>query len=61
LSIEKYGSEKHLTHFTLLTKNVVILEGLNLKAVPPGDYTLCALPMNIQDADGAPTRVILTN
>lgn len=61
LSIEKYKSEKHLTHFALLTKNIVVLEGLNLSGVPAGDYTLYALPLNLQDADGGPTRVILTN
>jgi arylformamidase len=43
----------------LLTRDIVILEGLNLSAVPAGVYTLVALPLNLQDADGAPTRVIL--
>ena len=61
LSIEKYKSERHLTHFALLTKNIVVLEGLNLSGVPAGNYTLCALPLNLQDAEGGPTRVILTN
>lgn len=61
LSIEKFKSEKHLTHFALLTRNVVIIEGLNLSGVPAGNYTLYALPLKLQDADGAPTRVILTN
>ena len=59
LSIDKFKSEKHPTHFVLLERNVVILEGLNLSAVAPGEYDLVALPLNLQDADGAPTRVIL--
>jgi len=59
LSIDKFKSEKHPTHFVLLRKNVVILEGLNLNSVPPGEYTLFALPLNLFGADGAPTRVIL--
>lgn len=59
LSIEKLKSESHPTHFVLLTRNIVILEGLNLSKVPPGRYRLVALPLNLQDADGAPTRVIL--
>ena len=59
LSIDKFKSEKHPTHFVLLRKNVVILEGLNLNSVPPGEYTLFALPLNLSGADGAPTRVIL--
>ena len=42
-------------------EDIVILEGLNLNSVPAGEYTLFALPLNLQDTDGAPTRVILTN
>jgi len=61
LSIDKFKSEKHPTHFALLTQDIVILEGLNLSKVPAGEYTLFALPLNLQDADGAPSRVILTN
>jgi arylformamidase len=59
LSIDKFRSESHPSHFALLSKNIAIIEGLNLSAVPPGQYTLVALPLNLQDADGAPTRVIL--
>jgi arylformamidase len=61
LSIDKYKSEKHPTHFILLERNVVILEGLNLSAVAPGAYQMIALPLNLQDSDGAPTRVILVS
>ena len=61
LSIDKFKSERHPTHFALLTRDIVILEGLNLSKVPAGEYTLLALPLNLQDADGAPSRVILTN
>jgi arylformamidase len=61
LSIDKFRSESHPSHFVLLKQNIVIIEGLNLSAVPAGEYTLAALPLNLQDADGAPTRVILTD
>jgi arylformamidase len=61
LSIDKFKSPSHPTHFALLRKNILILEGLNLSRVAPGEYTIYALPLNLQDADGAPTRVILTN
>ncbi len=61
LSIDKFKSESHPTHFVLLTKDILILEGLNLTTVPAGDYTMVALPLNLQDADGAPARVILMN
>lgn len=59
LSVDKFKSEKHPAHFILLTRNIIILEGLNLASVPPGRYRLAALPLNLQDADGAPARVIL--
>jgi len=61
LSIDKFQSPSHPSHFVLLKNNTLIIEGLNLKAVPAGRYTMVALPLNLQDADGAPTRVILTN
>ena len=61
LSIDKFRSEAHPTHFVLLSKNILILEGLNLRTVTSGQYTLYALPLNLQDADGAPARVILVN
>ena len=59
LSIDRYGSEHHPTHLVLLPNDVVVLEGLNLKEVSPGRYQMVALPLNLQQADGAPTRVIL--
>jgi arylformamidase len=59
LSIDKYKSIQHPTHFVLLRKDVVIIEGLNLSQVRPGTYQMAALPLNLTDADGAPVRVIL--
>src|SRR4051812_15265454 len=59
LSIDKFRSEKHPSHFVLLERDVVIVEGLNLSKVNPGPYRMTALPLHLQDADGAPTRVIL--
>src|SRR5262252_7349121 len=59
LSIDKFRSPSHPSHFVLLKKDIPIIEGLNLNAVPAGRYTLVALPLNLQNADGAPTRVIL--
>jgi len=61
LSIEKFHSGHHRTHLALLSKGVVIVEGLNLSAVPAGDYELICLPLKIADGagDGAPARVVL--
>jgi arylformamidase len=61
LSIEKFHSGHHRTHLTLLSSNVVIVEGLNLSDVPEGDYELICLPLKIADGsgDGAPARAVL--
>jgi arylformamidase len=59
LSIDKFRSPSHPSHFVLLKKDIPIIEGLNLNAVPAGQYTLVGLPLNLQCADGAPARVIL--
>ena len=47
------------THRTLLEAGVVIVEGLDLRAVDPGAYELICLPLRIEGADGAPARVLL--
>ena len=60
LSIEKYGSKGHETHKTFLENSVILVEGLNLSSVSPGNYELIALPLKIKDGDGSPARVILT-
>ncbi|HEX6575818.1 MAG TPA: cyclase family protein [Gemmatimonadaceae bacterium] len=59
LSIEQFHSGHHRTHRTLLEKNVVIVEGLNLSGVNPGEYTLVCLPLRLEGLDGAPARAIL--
>ncbi|MGH9880687.1 MAG: cyclase family protein [Pyrinomonadaceae bacterium] len=61
LSVEKFHSEKHETHHALLSKEVIILEGLNLTDVSPGRYELICLPLKVADGsgDGAPARAVL--
>jgi arylformamidase len=61
LSIEKSGSPGHPVHITLLEKEVVILEGVDLRQVPPGDYELMCMPLKYDGAtgDGAPARTFL--
>lgn len=62
LSIEKSGSPGHPVHITLLENEVVILEGVNLNGVPPGDYGLICAPLKYDGAagDGSPARTFLT-
>jgi arylformamidase len=61
LSVEQFQSEKFETHLALLASGVVILEGLDLRAVAGGVYELFCLPLKIAggSGDGAPARVIL--
>lgn len=59
LSVDAYEAEDFPVHRCLLQASVVIVEGLDLRAVPPGDYELYALPILLQDGDGAPARVLL--
>jgi len=47
------------THLRLLEASVVIVEGLNLRGVEPGEYELMCLPLLIAGSDGAPARVLL--
>lgn len=46
-------------HRILLSKDIVLLEGIRLSAVPEGKYLLCAQPVNLGGCDGAPVRAIL--
>jgi arylformamidase len=59
ISIEAFQAGQPLTHRTLLGAGVVILEGLDLREVPPGDYEMWCLPLKIAGADGSPARVVL--
>ncbi len=61
LSVEKFGSADFATHITLLEKEIVIIEGLDLREVSAGDYELVCLPLKIisETGDGAPARAIL--
>lgn len=49
----------HETHKTLLRNNIGIIEGLRLKNVKPGKYTLVCLPLKIGNVEAAPARAIL--
>jgi arylformamidase len=61
LSVEKFGSEDFATHITLLEKAIVIIEGLDLREVPAGEYEIICLPLKYigGGGDGSPARTIL--
>src|SRR5262249_3334174 len=58
LSIERFHSGDHAVHKALLSKEIVILEGLDLRNIEPGDYELICLPLKYVggEGDGAPAR-----
>ncbi|MEO6197310.1 MAG: cyclase family protein [Dehalococcoidia bacterium] len=59
MSIERFRSPTHAVHMALLEKGIVILEGLDLRAVPEGEYFMVCAPLPVVGADGAPARVFL--
>jgi arylformamidase len=48
-------------HRILLANEIALLEGLRLGEVDEGEYFLCAAPINIGIAEGAPARAILVD
>lgn len=58
-SIDRYSDENFPAHHKLLGNDILILESINLKEVPPGRYTLFCLPLKIKGAEGSPARAIL--
>jgi arylformamidase len=47
------------THQILLAAGIVIVEGLDLRAIEPGWYDLICLPLLIPGSDGGPARAIV--
>ena len=58
-SIDRFHSPDFPAHHALLRANVVIVEAVDLSAVPPGHYELLCLPMKLAGVDGAPVRAVL--
>lgn len=59
LSVDPCHSATHPAHHTLLSKGIIILEGLDLSGVHAGDYQLIALPLKIVGAEACPIRALL--
>lgn len=58
LSIQLYHDTPD-THVVLLSNEVVIVEGLDLRQVTPGDYRLICLPLKIEGVEGTLARAVL--
>lgn len=61
LSVEAFDAASPETHRTLLSNEVIIIEGLDLREVSGGDYELISLPLKIDSeaGDGSPSRTVL--
>ncbi len=46
-------------HRTMLGAGRILVEGLDLQMVCPGEYTLSAMPLKIAGSEGAPCRAVL--
>jgi len=58
-SIEPVDSPDLAVHRTLLGRDVLVVEGLYLEGVEPGDYQFLCLPLKLSAPDGAPVRALL--
>lgn len=63
VGIDSLGIERsqpdHASHITLMENDVLILEGLRLKDIEPGNYQLIVLPIKIANVEASPARAIL--
>ncbi|MBW2617873.1 MAG: cyclase family protein [Deltaproteobacteria bacterium] len=61
LSVDEVEPPEPVSHLTLLGGRVVIIEGVVLTDIEPGEYQLYCLPIRLENAEGAPARVILVD
>ena len=54
-----HADEQVQVHRAFLDHGVILLEGIDLSAVPPGRYELICPPVKLARADGAPCRALL--
>jgi arylformamidase len=57
ISVDAYHDEQLTVHNILLSKEVLIVEGLELGKIPEGRYEIYIMPLNIPEMDGLPARV----
>lgn len=58
-SVDPLDCPRLANHHALHGAGIVILEGLDLTEVGPGQYEMLALPLLIPGGDGAPVRALL--
>ena len=58
-SVDPFSSKSLDAHHAFLRRDMAILEGLDLRGVPAGDYELIALPLRLVGFDASPVRAVL--
>ena len=58
-SVKQKGSKDNRAHISLLSKDIPILETIDLSKVVEGEYFLVCAPLKISSVEGAPARAIL--
>ena len=58
-SVDERESKTLPVHHMIFSGNACILENLNLRRVPPGEYELIAPPLKLMGLDAAPVRAVL--
>ncbi len=58
-SVDLFDSKDLPAHRRCLAREISIVEGLILRAVPPGAYELIALPLKLEGFDASPIRAVL--
>jgi len=59
LSVDPFGSKTFPAHMALLGAGMIILEGIRLTGIRPGEYLLSCAPLNIPGGNGFPVRAYL--
>ncbi|SER57384.1 arylformamidase [Gracilibacillus ureilyticus] len=58
LGVER-SQENFPTHIKLLGANIIILEGIRLAEIDPGEYFMVAAPLKLTGTEASPARVLL--
>lgn len=58
-SVELCRDDSYPVHRKLLSREIAIIENMNLKDAEPGLYDYICLPIRIPGSDGSPVRVLL--
>ena len=58
-SVDNINNKIKDAHKILLSKGVILLEGINLYGVDEGEYIISCFPLNVMNSEGSPCRAIL--